>query len=139
VGTELYRCAGVHHDVRDWISSLWGLSCVAVLAFQRITPSSSCRTLLLVSCLTYISTLKLDAICSSETSAFLRTTQHYNPKARVLDRLVVFEKKVLRKTFDPMKGEVAVGCKKAFHVFTNHYYFYFFLRALKRFVVHGLL
>jgi hypothetical protein len=40
---------------------------------------------LLVSCFTYSSTLKMKAICSSETSVdFHRTTQRYNPKYPML-------------------------------------------------------
>jgi hypothetical protein len=40
----------------------------------------------LVSYLTYSSTLKMEAICSSETSGCLRTTQRYNPPKSVLFR-----------------------------------------------------
>jgi hypothetical protein len=36
--------------------------------------------LLLVSCLPYSSTLKMEAICSSEMSAYLRTIRRYNPE-----------------------------------------------------------
>jgi hypothetical protein len=38
----------------------------------------ACHLLLLVSCLVYLSSLKIEAICSSETSNFLRTTRRYN-------------------------------------------------------------
>jgi hypothetical protein len=38
------------------------------------------RLLLLISCLPYSSTLKLEVICSSETWGPLRTTQHYHSK-----------------------------------------------------------
>jgi hypothetical protein len=51
-------------------------------------PNSVCRLLLLVSCLAYSSTLKIEAICSSETLACLRTTRHYNPEDRTFQDII---------------------------------------------------
>jgi hypothetical protein len=46
----------------------------------RKKPIGSECSLLLVSCLAYSSTLKMGAICSSETTVDShQTTQHYNP------------------------------------------------------------
>jgi hypothetical protein len=44
----------------------------------------SWRQILPISCLAYSSTLKTGAICSSETSGFLRTTRRYNAEDRTL-------------------------------------------------------
>jgi hypothetical protein len=43
-------------------------------------PAETCRLLLLASCLSYFSTLKLEAIYSSERSGSLRPTRCYSPK-----------------------------------------------------------
>jgi hypothetical protein len=43
--------------------------------------------LLLVSCLVYSSTLKMEAICSSATLGLLRTTRLYNPEVRILNNV----------------------------------------------------
>jgi hypothetical protein len=43
-----------------------------------------CRLILIVSCLAYSPTLKMEAICSSETLGSLRTTRRYNPDDRIL-------------------------------------------------------
>jgi hypothetical protein len=51
--------------------------------FPRFALLAAC--FMLVSCLAYTSTLKMEVICSSETSVgFHRTTQCYNPKDRIL-------------------------------------------------------
>jgi hypothetical protein len=44
--------------------------------------------LLLVICLAYFSTLKMESICSSETSGSLRTTQRYNTCDRIILLLI---------------------------------------------------
>jgi hypothetical protein len=44
--------------------------------------SSAFRSLLLVSCLAYSSTLKIQAICSSEMLVILGSTRCYNPELR---------------------------------------------------------
>jgi hypothetical protein len=41
--------------------------------------SSACDLLLLVSCLAYSLTLKMETVCCPESSSFLWTTQHYKP------------------------------------------------------------
>jgi hypothetical protein len=52
---------------------------------QHEVGSKLAACFMLVSCLTYSSTLKMDAICSSETCVeFHRTTRHYIPEGRTL-------------------------------------------------------
>jgi hypothetical protein len=53
-------------------------------AKQETSRSSACHFLLLVSCLTCSFTLKMEAICSSETSGCLRTTRRCNLQDRTL-------------------------------------------------------
>jgi hypothetical protein len=55
-----------------------GLAC-ARLQFSRAIRSA-CRLLLLASCSAYHAVLKIEAVCSFETSDSLRTTWRYNPK-----------------------------------------------------------
>jgi hypothetical protein len=48
------------------------------------TLFSTCRLLLLLSYLAYISTLKMEAICFCETSGSLQTAQRYNTEGHKL-------------------------------------------------------
>jgi hypothetical protein len=50
-----------------------------------LRTGSACRLLLLVSCLAYSSTLKMEAIYSSETSGCLLSTSHNNPEDHALN------------------------------------------------------
>jgi hypothetical protein len=43
-------------------------------------PAETGSELLLVSCLTFSSTLMMEAKCTSETLGSLRTTRHYDPE-----------------------------------------------------------
>jgi hypothetical protein len=47
-------------------------------------PGSTWHLLLMVSCLAYSLTLKMEAVCSSEKSRCLQTMQHYNPEEHAL-------------------------------------------------------
>jgi hypothetical protein len=51
---------------------------------ERDRRCSACRLRLLVSCLAYSSTLKMEAMCSSETSGPHRTTWHCDSEDRTL-------------------------------------------------------
>jgi hypothetical protein len=49
-----------------------------------LKPYLACGLFLLVFCLAYSSTLMMEAICSSQTSGYLRTTGRYNSQDRTL-------------------------------------------------------
>jgi hypothetical protein len=48
------------------------------------SSEKACLLLLLVICLAYSSTLKMEELSCSETSGSVRATQHYNPEDRTL-------------------------------------------------------
>jgi hypothetical protein len=50
------------------------------IKLYNIIRLSAWCLLLLISCLAYSSTLKMEAICSSETSGCLQITRGYNPE-----------------------------------------------------------
>jgi hypothetical protein len=53
-------------------------------SYVCLWKSSACRLFLLVSLIASSSTVKMEAMCSSETSDALRTTRCYNPEDRTL-------------------------------------------------------
>jgi hypothetical protein len=57
----------------------FGLELVHITSDFPQAVCSACH-LLLVSCLAFPSTLNMEAICSSETSGYPHTKQHYNPE-----------------------------------------------------------
>jgi hypothetical protein len=72
---------------------------------------------MLLSCLAYFLTLRIEMICSSEILVdVLWTTQCYIPEDRTVHRLTLFEKRVLRRIFG-CKGEGVTRGLQKLHMF----------------------
>jgi hypothetical protein len=73
------------------VNQRFGGTCHLQLLGQRISQALLPTCFMLVSCLVYSSTLKMDVTCSSETTADIQqTTWHYIPEKRNLQTKVRF-------------------------------------------------